>query len=132
MFITGNNLTICPIIEKKKLSEKGVCYADRCMRIYVGAATGEGCLGFPDGSSGGTLSAPSQQAEPETVEVCMGGCKYCGQFDATMMLPTLQLVSDPLPGLSQLWGRLSTPLRRPSHGIGLLPLSPQFLYPTTG
>ncbi|XDV30626.1 hypothetical protein PO909_033498 [Leuciscus waleckii] len=60
------------------------------MRIYVGAATAEWWLGFPDGSSGGILSAPSQQAEPETVEVCMGGCKYCGQFGATMMLPTLQ------------------------------------------
>lgn len=65
------------------------------MRIYVGAATGEWRLGFPDGSSGGILSPPSQQAEPETVEVCMGGCKYSGQFCATLMLPTLQLVNDP-------------------------------------
>lgn len=110
MFITDNNVTTCPIIEKKKQSEKGVWYADRCMRIYVGAATGEWWLGFPDGSSGGTLSAPSQQAEPETVEVCMGGCKYCGQFGATMMLPTLQLVSDPY-------------LACPSCGIGFPPPS---------
>ncbi|KAL6484833.1 hypothetical protein MHYP_G00068780 [Metynnis hypsauchen] len=64
--------------------------------IYVKAATGEWWLGFPDGSSAGRLSAPSRQAEPETVEVCVsGGCKYCGHFGATLMLPTPQPVSDP-------------------------------------
>lgn len=41
--------------------------------FYAKPATGEWQLSFPDGSSGGRLSAPSRQAEPETVEVCFGG-----------------------------------------------------------
>lgn len=107
---------------------RGVWCAGRC--IYVKATTGEWRLSFPDGSSAGRLSAPSRQAEPETVEVyVLGGCKYCGHFGATLMLPTLQPVSDPCPACPScevdFLPPTPTPTQAPSHGIGLLPLAPQ-------